>query len=48
MKVNRQSWITVLTLTCAVAMMVYGNYRGEATIIFNKAIHICLECIGLG
>ncbi|MBD5455449.1 MAG: thioredoxin [Lachnospiraceae bacterium] len=30
------------------AFIVYGVLRGEAGIILNKAVNICLECIGLG
>lgn len=26
----------------------YGVERGEVFQIFNKAVHICLECVGLG
>ena len=25
-----------------------GFFRGEATVIWRKAVNICLECIGLG
>lgn len=25
-----------------------GIYRGEVGVVLNKAIRICLECIGLG
>lgn len=35
-------------LVVAVMMIVYGTYRGEVSIVFNKAINVCLECIGLG
>ena len=48
MKDHKQSWISILVFSCAIVMMVYGNYRGEVSIVFNKAVHICLECIGLG
>lgn len=29
-------------------MMGVGIYRGEMPVVFEKAIHICLECIGIG
>ena len=29
-------------------MMCYGIFRGEAGIVFTKAINICMECIGIG
>lgn len=35
-------------LVVAVMMIVYGTYRGEVSIVLNKAINVCLECIGLG
>ena len=35
-------------LVLAVAMIIYGVSRGEVSIVLNKAINVCLECIGLG
>ena len=29
-------------------MMGLGIYRGEMAIVFEKAINICMECIGIG
>ena len=30
------------------AMLAYGIVRGESDIVLQKAVRICLECIGLG
>ena len=38
----------VLGLCVAAVILIYGVSRGETAIIFNKAVNICLECIGLG
>lgn len=37
-----------LTLVSAFAFMAYGVTRGEVSVVLNKAVNICLECIGLG
>ena len=38
----------IAVLIAAAGFIVYGVSRGEISIIFNKAIRICMECIGLG
>lgn len=38
----------VLLLAAGLVMMTAGALRGEATIVLRKAIHLCLECIGIG
>lgn len=40
--------IQLLILATAFGMLVYGIYRGEVVLVLNKAINICMECIGLG
>lgn len=29
-------------------MMGFGIYRGEMPVVLEKAINICMECIGIG
>lgn len=30
------------------AVMGFGIYRGEVSVVFTKAVNICMECIGIG
>lgn len=38
--------ITCLLIACI--FVAIGIKRGEALVVLNKAVNICLECIGLG
>lgn len=40
--------LQILIFAAAALMIAYGAGRGEVTIVFNKAVNVCLECIGLG
>lgn len=38
----------ILLLGAGAVFLVIGLMRGEAQVVFAKAVHICLECIGIG
>ena len=40
--------LSFLILSIAVAFIVVGILRDEVSLIFNKAINICMECVGIG
>lgn len=41
-------WARAAGLITACVFLIYGLHRGEAVVVLNKAVNICLECIGLG
>ena len=40
--------IAILLLAVSAGLVTAGVMRGEVFIVFTKAVHVCLECIGLG
>lgn len=45
---KRQVWITAGLIVLALALTVTGTLRGEDTVVWRKAVNVCMECIGLG
>ena len=48
MSAAQVKWIRAALLCVGIAFIVIGLVTGEAGIVLDKAIHICLECIGIG
>lgn len=45
---NKRFVLSVSVFLLAIVFICYGAARGEISIVLNKAVNICLECIGLG
>lgn len=41
-------WIPVMIFLAGTVFLFTGINRGEMGVVLRKAIHICLECIGIG
>ncbi len=38
----------IIAVVFGIILMTFGILRGEMTVVFSKAIKVCLECIGIG
>ncbi len=45
---NKKRILQVITAIISCIFILYGTARNEIMIVLDKAVHICLECIGLG
>lgn len=45
---DRLDWRGIGAAALGILMMVYGIYRGEMNVVWEKAVNICMECIGIG
>lgn len=48
MKFLRENRSALLIMLLGTAFTAFGVYRGEVSVVVTKAIHLCLECIGIG
>lgn len=48
MSQNKRRKLQMILMVIAIGIMAYGICRGEVSVVWNKAVNICLECIGLG
>lgn len=48
MSEKKKNLITALLVVASAVLMVGGLARSEEMTVLQKAIHICMECIGLG
>lgn len=44
----RSSKAGVLLAFAGILMMAFGISRGEISVVLEKAVNLCLECIGIG
>lgn len=44
----RFDWRGLCVALVGLLLMIYGSFRGEAKVVLEKAVHICMECIGIG
>ncbi|MEI3417432.1 MAG: CD1871A family CXXC motif-containing protein [Blautia sp.] len=47
-KITEIKWAGVVLAILGILLMIFGIYRGEMSVVFTKAINICMECIGIG
>lgn len=40
--------ITGILIVVSIVMIVFGIFNGEVFDVFNKAIKVCLQCMGIG
>lgn len=47
-KRRSQRWVSLGLAMIGVIFLIVGAVSGQAMTVLNKAVHVCLECIGIG
>lgn len=47
-RLSKAPRIGILFAGIGLLMMGVGIYRGEMSVVLEKAVNICMECIGIG
>ncbi len=45
---GKRTGLRLMIAALGAALLLGGLWRGEYMVTLNKAIHVCLECIGIG
>ena len=45
---SKKALLQIALLVCGTVMLYFGISRGEAAMVLNKAVKLCLECVGIG
>lgn len=43
-----KNFLAIAVMLVGIALIVYGISRGQVTAVLNKAVRVCMECIGIG
>lgn len=43
-----KTWAGPFFLSLSIAFICYGAWRGESNMALQKAVKLCMECIGIG
>lgn len=45
---KKEAVVTLSLLLLGVALLALGIYRKECAVVMEKAVRLCMECIGIG